>query len=269
MFWNGIRSIINVQNSKFNNISQELFKTARLLKIPKISRSPLNQYFVNVAENINKEILRTRKFPLDYMDVKNISSFFVSPTDEGEVISITSQTQTNKSVGPFSIPLNLLKMLKSAIAHSLVVRIIESFRTGIFPDKLKIGKVIVIHKKGLTDNPSNYRPISLLSIFSKIFEKLMHKRLYNFLEVNEIIHPLQFGFRKKHSTTHSLISITEHIKSSIESGQFGCGIFIDLKKAFDTVNHTILLKSLNIMALEVFLTKGLSHTYLPEDNLYQ
>ena len=69
----------------------------------------------------------------------------------------------------------------------------------------------------------------------------MHKRLYNFLEINAIIHPLQFGFRKKHSTTHTLISMTEHIKSSIESGKFGCGIFIDLKKAFDTVNHTILL----------------------------
>ena len=97
----------------------------------------------------------------------------------------------------------------------------------------------------------------------------MHKRLYNCLEINEIIHLLQFGFRKKHSTTHALISMTEHFKRSIESGKFGCGIFIDLKKAFDAVNHTILLKNLNIMVLEVFLTNGLSHTYFPEDNLYQ
>ena len=70
----------------------------------------------------------------------------------------------------------------------------------------------------------------------------MHKRLYSFLEVNEIIHPLQFDFRKKYSTTHTLISLTEHIKNSIESEKFGCGTFIDLKKAFDTVNHTILFK---------------------------
>ena len=172
------------------------------------------------------------------MGVRNISSFLVSPTDEAEVVSIISQMQTGKSVGPFSIPLNLLKMLKSAIAPSLAVLINESFCTGIFPDQLKIAKVIAIHKKGSTDNPSNYRPVSLLSVFSKIFEKLMHKRLYNFLEINEII---QFGFRKKHSTTHILISMTEHIKSSTESGKFGCGMFIDLKKAFDTVNHTILL----------------------------
>ena len=130
------------------------------------------------------------------------------------------------------------------IASSLASLINESSSTGIFPDKLKVAKVIALHKKGATDNPSNYRPISLLSIFSKIFGKLMHKRFYGFLEANEILHPLQFGFRKKHSTLHTLISLTEHIKNTIDSGNYGCGIFIDLKKAFDTVNHGILLKKL-------------------------
>ena len=160
MLWNGIRSIINVQNSKFNNISQ-IIQNGQTIKNPKDITESLNQYFVDVAENIDKEIPRTRKYPLDYMGVRNSSSFFVSPTDEAEVISIISQMQTGKSVGPFSIPLNLLKMLKSAIAPSLAVLINESFCAGIFPDKLKIAKVIAIHKKGSTDNPSNYRPVSL------------------------------------------------------------------------------------------------------------
>ena len=99
-----------------------------------------------------------------------------------------------------------------------------------FPDRLKVAKVITLHKKGATDNPSNYRPISLLSTFSKIFEKIMHKRLYDFLEVNKILHSLQFGFRQKHSTSHALISMTEKIRNSIDNGNYDCGIFIDLKR---------------------------------------
>ena len=130
-------------------------------------------------------------------------------------------------------------MLNELISPLLVILISESFSTGIFPDKLKIAKVMALNKKGATDDPSNYRPISVLYVFSKIFEKIMHKRFYNFLEVNDILHPLQFGFRKKHSTRHTLISMTETIKTSIDNGKFGCGNFIDLKKAFDTVNHTI------------------------------
>ena len=98
MLWNGIRSIINVQTSKFNNISQ-IIQNGQIIKNPKDISESLNQYFVNVAENIGKEIPRTRKYPLDYMGVRDISSFFVSPSDEVEVISVISQMQTGKSVG--------------------------------------------------------------------------------------------------------------------------------------------------------------------------
>ena len=91
---------------------------------------------------------------------------------------------------------------------------------------------------------NNFRPISLLSIFDKIIEKLMHKRLYSYLESHNMLFHNQFGFRKGNSTVHALIQITEQIKHSVENGKLGCGIFIDLRKAFDTVNHNILLQKL-------------------------
>ena len=101
-----------------------------------------------------------------------------------------------------------------------------------------------IFKAGSTQDVNNYRPISLLSIFSRIIEKLMHTRLYLFLEQHKAIFISQFGFQKNKSTMHSLIEIVEKIKFCIEEKKYGCGIFIDLKKAFDTVNHNILLKKL-------------------------
>ena len=114
----------------------------------------------------------------------------------------------------------------------------------VFPDKEKIAKVVPHYKSGPKDNPSNYRPISFLSVFGKITEKLMHSRLYKFLDICDVLHPLQFGFREKHCTDHALINLTEKIKTTIDNKKVGCGVFIDLKKAFDTVNHSILLKKL-------------------------
>ena len=134
-------------------------------------------------------------------------------------------------------------MVKSDISRSLACIFNESITLSTFPDKLKWARVIPIYKKGAHNEPSNYRPISLLSVFGKLFEKLMFKRLYEYLDNLNTFYPVQFGFREKHST-NALISMTESIKSTIDNGDYGCGVFNDLKKAFDTVNHSILLKKM-------------------------
>ena len=142
------------------------------------------------------------------------------------------------------IPVKLLKLLNLPISIDLAILINESFLSGILPEKLKIAKVIPIFKKGLATSKSNHRPISLLPVFSELFEKIMHQRLSKFLEVCEVLFCMQFGFRTGHSTDHALISLTETIKSSLDKNRFSCGIFIEIQMAFDTVNHGILLKTL-------------------------
>ena len=150
--------------------------------------------------------------------------------------------KNGKSSGPSSIPIKLLKILEPHISVDVTILINESFESGIFPDKLKIAKVIPVFKKRLTSKNPNYGPISRLSVFGKLVEKIMHKRLYRFLKILQALFCMQFCFRSGHSTDHALISLNETIKWSLDNKQFGCGIFIDLQKAFDTVNHDILLQ---------------------------
>ena len=163
----------------------------------------------------------------------NRINFVIAHVSNEEILDIVHSSD-NKSYGSSSIPLKIL---------SVIPDLIMSFLTGVYPDLLKIVKVIPIYKGASTED-NNYRPISLLSIFNKIIEKLIHKRLYNFLEEHNILYHNQFGFRKNNSTLHALVQISETIKESIDNGKYGCGIFIDLRKAFDTVNHEILLNKL-------------------------
>ena len=185
---------------------------------------------------------------MDYLKQRNDKSLFLSNATPEDIEALIKSQKEGKAVGSYSIPIKLLKITSRPISLPLCLIINESFTTGIFPDNLKLAKVITLYIKDSRDNPTNYRPISLLSIFSKIIEKIMYEKVYRFLDTCNILYPLQFGFREKHSTLHAkkniLFFMTETIKEAIDNGMFGCGVFIDLQKAFDTVNHSILLKKL-------------------------
>ena len=241
--WDGIRSIINIKKSKRDLITKIKINDKIILNQNEIAES-LNNFFVNVGPETEKSIpVNPIVKPDKFLKNRNQVNFLIAHISNEEILEIINQLE-NKSTGPQSIPFKLLKLIPDLILVPLCKIINNSFQSGIYPNALKISKVIPIHKGGSTEELNNYRPISLLSIFDKIIEKLMHIRLYNFFQEHNILFENQFGFRKNNSTTYALIEITEKIKESIDNKKFGCGIFIDLRKAFDTVNHDILLKKL-------------------------
>ena len=121
----------------------------------------------------------------------------------------------------------------------------KSLTEGSLPSLLKIANVCPIFKKNDRTKCANYRPISLLSNISKIFERIVYNRVESFLKDNDIIYQHQYGFRRKYSTNHAVLSILEEVRQQLDKKNFSCGVFVDLEKAFDTVNHKILIEKLN------------------------
>ena len=142
----------------------------------------------------------------------------------------------SKSSGQYSVPVIILKTIRDYISEPLAFLVNDSYASGNLPEKLKLGRVTPVFKRDSRFDKDNYWPISVLSNFSKLFEKAMYHHLYSYLEELKILYPLQFRFREKCSTTpcpyfyHWIYS-----PESIDNNEFGCGMFIDLKKAFDAV----------------------------------
>ena len=220
----------------------------------------LNRHFNSVGGKMANKINpknRKVKDPLHYIRNSPAQSIFLQPTTTDEIIIKITEINSKKATGPDDISGYLLKITVQIIAPAIACLFNECMATGIFPDSLKTAKIIPIHKGDAKDDPTNYRPISLLPILGKIFEKILADRLVKFLEKHNIITQNQFGFRKNHSTELAITEVYNSLLTNLENNEHTCAIFLDLAKAFDSVDHQILLKKLEKYgirgnALEIF-----------------
>ena len=256
--WKSIRSLVNMKPGKKSNIKL-LDESNNIISDPKIIGNIFNDHFSTLGAKVQLKIPHEQGDFREYLkrrgsDNKVIinpgdHSFFLSPTIPEEIEKIIDKLNPSKSTGPNGIPVFILKAFKGFFSYWLSVLINLCFETGEFPLMLKLAKVIPLHKKESVLNFLNYRPISLLSVFSKIYEKTIYVRIYSYLEKYNMIYSKQFGFRGNHSVNHAIISFTEHIRSLLDQGEYVCGIFVDLEKAFDTVHHDILCEKLEFYGL--------------------
>ena len=198
------------------------------------------------------------------MPPSNENTIFLTECTESEVSEIISQLKNGKSS---DFPIRVIKKLSTVLTPILTAHFNTLMATGKFPNILKTGKITPIHKKDDEELLENYRPISTLPIFGKIFEKVIYSRLYGFLAANKLLHKTQFGFRKGHSTAHALNYSIHEINYALKQGNHVLGIFIDLSKAFDTIDHVILLEKLNRYGIRGNLHK-LIESYLSDRKQY-
>ena len=239
--WKILKELIN-KTDCHKSSTPEIFINGSICNDLQTIVNAHNKYFVEVGPRLANNISSSIN-PMSYLTNHVDNSMYMPEITECEVITVICSL-TNSSPGWDNIPAKLLKPYIEEYIKPLTYIINKSFETGVFLDSLKLAKVIPIYKSGDKTLLSNYRPISILNSFSKIFEKVIYNHLIDFIDKNNILYKFQFGFRKGYSTSHAIISLVEKINKVLSSGKIMVGVTLDFSKAFDTIQHPILLKKL-------------------------
>lgn len=244
--WNIVKELCNLQTSKTPSI--ELLS---ITNSPIASLNKVNEYFTSVGKELADKTLTKLQVDDKLLAQKAttwnspVNSFSFMPTDPFEIKTIIAELKNSKTTGRDAIPVFVIKKFSSILCAPIAHICNLSISKGVFPSLFKQATIIPVYKAGDKATPSNYRPISLLPCLSKILEKVVNKRLTKFLETKGLLASTQFGFRQSKSTGDAVLNLTSLLTTYLDQGDKCIGVFLDLKKAFDTVSIPILIARLS------------------------
>ena len=248
--WKTISKVSNRRKSKKTEIKQLVLDGGKKITEAQEIANNLNNHFNKIGQKMAKNLKQTESYsPLKHITKSPSQSICMYPTTYGEIRKIINHINAKKASGPDEISGYIMKVTLNTIVPVLAELFNMCLSAGIFPDCLKTAEIVPIHKGGKRDITTNYRPISLLPQIGKIFEKIIASRMTSFIDKHKLLVQNQYGFRKHYSTELAVTEVHNKLLQNFEEKKHTCAIFLDLAKAFDSVDHGILLNKLEKLGI--------------------
>ena len=265
--WRVLNEILNRKKRSICNQPENYNYGKHIYKIPKDIANGFNKYFADIGPSLSSKIPVGKGNIYDHMHTNIKDSIFITRITEFEVLKTVKNFKKKKSNDPHGLSMEILMQVIPNIVKPLTYICNKSFLEGCFPDSMKISRIVPIFKAGDKSSLNNYRPISILPQFSKLLEKLFENRLLSFVEKNNVLNDNQYGFRQNRSTTIALFDLSQKVSTFLDNKLSALGIFVDLRKAFDTIDHGILLKKVEYIGVRGIALKWVA-SYLNNRKQY-